>query len=107
MYKLRISPEARNDLIEVKAYIAQELSNLEAAQSLVSKIMNRIRGLLDFPEMGSSLSSVIDIETGYRFLVCESYLIFYRFENGVVYVLRILYSRRDYVRVLFSDLPEE
>ncbi|WP_218571235.1 hypothetical protein [Paenibacillus oralis] len=31
MNKLKISPEARNDLVEVKNYISQELYNPEAA----------------------------------------------------------------------------
>ncbi|MBS5909823.1 MULTISPECIES: type II toxin-antitoxin system RelE/ParE family toxin [Paenibacillus] len=38
---------------------------------------------------------------------CDNYLIFYRYEDGVVYVVRILYGRRNFIRVLFSNLLEE
>jgi addiction module toxin, RelE/StbE family len=107
MNKLKISPEARNDLVEIKNYISQELNSPQAAENLISKIMKKIRGLLDYPKIGASLSSVIDIQTDYRFLVCADYLIFYRHEDEVVYVVRILYGRRDYMRVLFSDLREK
>jgi len=41
MYKLKISPKAMNDLVEIKSYIFQELCNLQAAINLVSKIMKK------------------------------------------------------------------
>ncbi len=46
MYKLKISPEARDDLSEIKGYISQELCNPLAAVNLVSKILKK--QLLDF-----------------------------------------------------------
>jgi addiction module RelE/StbE family toxin len=107
MYKLKISPEAKNDLAEIKGYISQELCNPQAAVNLVSKITKKIRGLSEHPEIGAPLSSVVDIQTDYRFLVCANYLIFYRYEDGIVFVSRILYGRRDYTRILFGDLPED
>lgn len=56
--------------------------------------------------MGASLSTVIDIHTDYRVLVCDNYLIFYRYEDEIVYVIRVLYGGRDYMRVLFNELPK-
>lgn len=106
MYKLKISPEAKNDLVEIKSYISQELCNPQVATNMVSKITEKIRGLLEHPGIGSPLSSVVDIHTDYRFLICANYLIFYRYEDETVFVLRILYSRRDYIHILFGDLPE-
>jgi len=107
MNKLKISPEAKNDLMEIKNYISDELHNPQAAVNLIVKITEKIRGLLKYPGIGSSLSAVIDIQTEYRFLVWDNYLIFYRYEDEAVYVIRILYGRRDYLRVLFNDLSGE
>ena len=107
MYKLKISPEAKNDLAEIKGYISEELCNPQAAVNLVSKITKKIRGLSEHPEIGALIYSVVDIQTDYRFLVCDNYLIFYRCEDGIVFVSRILYGRRDYTRILFGDLPED
>ncbi len=104
MYKLKISPEAKDDLAESKVYIAQELCNPQAAVDLVSKIMKKIRVLTEHPGIGARLSSVVDVQTDYRFLVCANYLIFYRCEDGMIFVSRILYGRRDYTRILFGDL---
>ena len=105
MYKLKISPEAKDDLAEIKGYISQELCNPQAAVNLVAKITKKIRRLTEHPEIGTPLSSIIDIQTDYRFLVCDNYLIFYRCEDGIVLVSRILYNRRNYTRILFGDLP--
>ncbi|HHY05444.1 MAG TPA: type II toxin-antitoxin system RelE/ParE family toxin [Clostridia bacterium] len=106
MYELKISPEAKNDLAEIKRYISQELYNSQAAVKLCSKIMKKIRRLSEYPEIGTPLSSIIDIQTDYRFLVCGNYLIFYRFEEKNVFISRILYGRRDYMRILFGYLSE-
>lgn len=107
MYKLRISPEAKNDLAEIKDYISQELCNPQAAVNLASKITKKMRGLSEHPGIGASLSSIMDIQTDYRFFVCTNYLIFYRYEGEIVFVSRILYGRRDYMRILFGNLPED
>lgn len=107
MYKLRISPEAKNDLAEIKGYISEELCNPQAAINLAFKITKKIRGLSEHPGIGASLSSIMDIQTDYRFLVCANYLIFYRYEDEIVFVSRILYGRRDYMRILFGNLPED
>ncbi|MDW7657096.1 MAG: type II toxin-antitoxin system RelE/ParE family toxin [Bacillota bacterium] len=106
MYQLMISPEARNDLAEIISYISQELCNPQAAINLVSSITKKIRRLSDHPGMGTPLSSAVDIQTDYRFLVCGHYLIFYRYESEIIYVSRVLYGRRDYTRILFGDFPE-
>lgn len=102
MYKLNISPKAKDDLVEIKEYISQELCNPQAASNIISKLMRKIRILSDYPKVGTQLGSVIDIQSEYRFIVCDNYLIFYRYEDQAVFVSRILYSRRDYMRVLFE-----
>ncbi|MDD4146022.1 MAG: type II toxin-antitoxin system RelE/ParE family toxin [Clostridia bacterium] len=105
MYKLKISPEAKDDLAEIKSYISKELCNPQVAIKLISKITRKIRGLKEHPGIGAPLSSVLDMQTDYRFLVCDHYLIFYRCEDEVVFVSRILYGRRNYTHILFGDLP--
>lgn len=107
MADLKISPKAQKDMLEIKAYISEELGNPTAATNVLVKITKRIRDLIEFPLIGASLSSVIKIETGYRYLVCRQYTAFYRYENGTVYVDRVLSGRRDFMRTLFGDVAEE
>ena len=45
-----------------------------------------------------------DIESDYRFLTSENYMVFYRVNGQDVYIDRVLYGRRDYLRILFPDL---
>lgn len=101
MAKLLISPEAKQDLLEIKEYISNELDSPIAARNVTDKIIKQISSLSDFPKIGTMLSSIINMETGYRFLVCGSYTAFYRYIDNTVFVDRILYGKRDFMRILF------
>lgn len=109
MSKLQVSPAAQRDLQEIKSYIASDLDNPTAALSIVKKITKRIRGLLDHPLMGAPLSSVCSADSGERFLVSGKYLIFYRvsYHGAEIYIDRVLYGGRDYLRILFERTLEE
>ncbi|MDI3537544.1 MAG: toxin ParE1/3/4 [Eubacteriaceae bacterium] len=107
MARLLISPEARDDLLSINEYIAEDIGNPQAALELIQKITAKMRILIDHPQLGPSLSARIGVQTKYRYLTCQNYLIFYWCENEFVYVSRILYGRRDYMKILFKDLPEE
>lgn len=105
--KICYSPEAQHDLEKIWDYIFFELSNPDAAENTVNKIMNKVDKLEDFSETGTPLSSVIDIVSDYRFLMSGHYMIFYHTSGQVVYVDRILYERRDYLRILFKDFEKD
>ncbi|MCI8506872.1 MAG: type II toxin-antitoxin system RelE/ParE family toxin [Lachnospiraceae bacterium] len=103
MAEIRFSPEAITDLQQTKAYITEELCNEQAAIGTVAKITKRIRMLASFPESGATLSSIVDFETDYRFWVCGSYIAFYRIENQTVNIVRVLYGRRNFMKILFGE----
>lgn len=107
MTEIQFSPQAISDLQEVKAYITEELYNEQAAINTIAMIMKRIRMLVDFPESGASLSSIIGFETDYRFLVCGNYTTFYRVEDTTVYIVRVLYGRRNFMQILFGVPQDE
>lgn len=104
MYKISFSPEAVDDLKEIKRYIKDELCNEQAAKNTVAKILKKIKILSDFPESGSSLSAIIGFDADYRYLICDNYIAFYRIENKNVLIVRILYGRRNYMQILFGDI---
>ena len=72
--KIHYSPKALRDLDEIWDYIVFDLSNSDAARRIVDSIQDAIDSLEIFPEQGKPLSSVTNIETDYRFLVCGKYL---------------------------------
>lgn len=106
MYNIVFSPEAIKDLEETKTYITEELCNEQAAVKIVSKILKDIRMLSQFPESAPLLSSIVDFDTNYRFLVCGNYIAFYRLGENEVRVVRILYARRNFMQILFGELQE-
>ena len=102
MAKINYSPTAFEDLREIKSYISEELCSEPAAINTIEKIMKRIRQLADFPDLGAPLSSIIDLEVPYRFLVCGNYIAFYKTDADNVYIIRVLYGKRNYMQILFG-----
>lgn len=103
MNNLFLSEKAKNDLLETKTYIEEELQNPASAKETVNNIIKSLRILQDFAQAGALLSSVVNIESDYRFLVSDNYISFYRIYDDKIYVDRILYARRNYMQILFGD----
>ena len=87
-------------------YIANTLKNPMAVLNTVGKIQDSVDKLADFPFIGTPLSSKVGIETDYRFLVCGNYIVFHRTEADSVFIDRVIYGRRDYVKILFDEVLE-
>ena len=54
MNNIHLSEEAQNDLVEIKAYIEEELLNPSAALGTVSKITKSLRILRTYAQAGPS-----------------------------------------------------
>ena len=105
--KIHYAVEARRDLDDIWDYIVTDLCNASAAERVVNDILDVAEQLESFSEMGALLASIANVDSDYRFLVSGNYLIFYRVSGMDVYVDRILYGRRDYLRILFGDTHAE
>ena len=92
---------------EIWDYIVLELQSPSAAENTVNRILDAVDQLADFAEIGASLSSIAEVESDYRVLVTGSYLTFYRTQGNKVYIDRILYGRRDYLRILFEGMTDD
>ena len=106
MANVHLSPAARDDLAEIRRYIAEELQNPIAAERTVRRIFKSLRLLEQFPFSGTPLRAA-GIDTGYRSVISGNYRSFYRCNEKDVYVIRILYGRRDFMRILFGSTSEE
>ncbi|WP_164170311.1 type II toxin-antitoxin system RelE/ParE family toxin [Ruminococcus flavefaciens] len=104
MNKIVYSPKAQNDLDEIWAYISEKLLNPSAAEATVNGILDTIDMLQAQAEIGKPLYFSSDMFSGYRFLVYKNYLAFYRTSADTIYIDRIIYGKRDYMRLLFRDL---
>ena len=105
--KIHYSVGARRDLDDIWDYIVTDLCNASAAERVVNDILDVVEQLENFSEMGALLASIANVDSDYRFIVSGNYLIFYRVSGMDVYVDRILYGRRDYLRILFGDTHAE
>lgn len=102
MATVHFSPEALNDLEQIKNCIQSDLENDIAADNTVKIIIDRVRELEAFPKMGTPLNSFTKTENSYRYLLYNNYTAFYRVEGDSVLVVRVLYGRRDYIKILFE-----
>ena len=107
MKRIEFMPLALQDLTELKAYITEESGSEIPAKKTVEEILKRISMLSAFPEIGRPLSSFLNIDTPYRFLVCKSYHVFYRTDNDVVLIVRVLHNRRNYMQILFGNSQDD
>ena len=101
MAQVIVSPAARRDLIGIRNYIHDELCNPDAATRILGMLKTNVESLREMPERGKPLDAVLSVHTEYRFLVCESYRVFYLYDGRQVEVVRILHDLQDYMRALF------
>ncbi len=102
--KIRVTPAALNDLKEIKAYIENDLSNPIAAKNVIKRIIEDYSRLAICPHLGPSLSSKVPFDTDYRFIVSGNYIVFYKADDEYVSIYRVLYGRRDYLKIIFDDI---
>ncbi len=100
MKKFRIlrTDKAEEQLRDIIFYIADESGDVDIALRYLEKIENAIIRLQDFPESSSIPRYSILKKQGYRILIIEKHLIFYKVneEENSVMVYAIVDSRREY-----------
>ena len=101
MAEVIVSRLARNDLVHIRDYIQNELSNPAAALRIMAQLKQAMESLQTMPERGKPLDAILAVHTQYRFLVCESYRIFFIYDGQKVEIVRVLHTFQDYMRALF------
>jgi toxin ParE1/3/4 len=90
---LVLAPEAEADLDSAWLYVAQESGSTETANRFTDALLERIWVLSQFPQIGRRRDR--DLREGLRSFVFGEYVVLYRFDGEVVFVLRILHGSRD------------
>ena len=98
--KIIFFPQAYDDLVAIKHYIAEE--NEETAKKVINNILEEITKLEDFPNMGLQLSNKIKCDHRYRYLIKFSYGIIYRIEDENVLITNVLHLSRDFSHLKFD-----
>ena len=108
MPKLIYTPKALDDLPKIKTYVSKQFGR-NKAKACVKEITSAIRQLEIFPEEGPCVEDLIEYPTNYHYLVIKPNYVFYRIENDIVRVIRILNEKQDFLQILFgiSSISEE
>jgi addiction module RelE/StbE family toxin len=87
-------PPAERDLEDIFDYIRRD--SPEQAPKFVAKIDRAVSRLSRFPQSGAIPRDPYLKRKGYRIIVVDNYLVFYRSEKGGVFIYRVLHGRRRY-----------
>ena len=98
--KIHYSPKSLSDLDEIFDYIAFELKDIIAADNTVNDIIDSINILKQFAESGSILCLPTGEVTIYRYVISGNFLSFYHLSENEVYIDRVIYGKRDYIKLL-------
>ena len=100
MIKIFYSPKSRKDLDRIFDYIHDDLNNPIAAEKIVKGILNKISELKEYPQLGSVWYLENNINSGFRFLKYDNYIIFYQITKETILIVRILHRLQNYVKQL-------
>jgi len=97
-YTVRLLSTAEQDFNEIIDYIL--LENTSAAISIADKIESNLQFLENNPQLGRIPDDEELLRLGYRYLIVLDYLIFYKIEDTIIIVYRILHGARNYKSLL-------
>ena len=99
-YNIEYSKESKQDLIEIKKYIKDNLQEPYTAQNLISKIKNEIDNLKNDPKIYAIIDEGIIKRLEIRKLIVDNYIVFYRIQESNIQIVRVMYGRRNWINLL-------
>jgi len=101
-YRVDVSEVAENDLQDIVRYVASQLFAPETALNMMERLDDAMASLSVMPQRFPLVKDERLSQMGYRRLGVKNYNVFYSIDekNKVVDVERILYARRDWLRIL-------
>lgn len=101
-YRLHITRKAEQDFIDAADHIEFVLYNPIAADALLEEAESRINELVFMPEKHALADDPVLRAWGIRFITINNYLAFYTIDEiaGIVYVVRFIYSKRNWTAIL-------
>lgn len=97
-YTILRTDKAEEQLRDIIFYIADDSGDVDIALGYLDKIETAINRLQKFPESGSIPRYSILKKQGYRVIIVERHLVFYKFneEEKTVIIYAIVDGRREY-----------
>ncbi len=101
-YEIIMTPDATEDLVNLKNYISDILLAPETALKYIRLIRKEIESLTEFPEKIKLVDDEPWRSRGLRKTSCKNFFIYFRIDESAkrVYVLNIIYAKRDQLKTL-------
>ena len=101
-YKIIITPDAEDDLVELRNYIADVLLARDTARNYIRTIRKEIGTLSEMPATYKPVDDEPWHSRGIRRIMANNFFVYYRIDEDrkQVFVLNVIYARRDQLRML-------
>ncbi len=99
-YKIKYLPLFYNDLDKIIDYIMYKLNNAIASNNFVNELENEINKRAYNPEAYEEYISTRKRQNTYYTIYVKNYTIFYTVKDNTMEVRRILYSRRNFDKLI-------
>lgn len=103
--KLVLLDAATEEMLEITR-LYKELAGSVSARKIYKRIHSALNRLREHPNMGVALEDKELRRQGYRKLICDNYLCFYRLAEDTILVYHIADGRTEY-KMLFRSLPTD
>ena len=101
-YMIHYSASAERDIDKALDYIINSLKNPLSAKLLQQREISLVNNLVHFPYKHPVIDDLLLAPYKIRYVPINNYLLFYTLieETRTIYIVRFLYSRRDWQRIL-------
>lgn len=101
-YKVLRTDKFEEQLREIIFYIADDSGSVDIALNYLEKIEKAILRLHEFPSSGSTPRYSVLKKQGYKVLIVDKHLVFYKVNDAeqIVTIYAIIDSRREYQKLL-------
>ena len=101
-YKIIITPDAEDDLVELRNYIADVLLARDTARNYIRTIRKEIGTLSEMPARYKPVDDEPWHSRGIRRIMVNNFFVYYRIDEDrkQVFILNVIYARRDQLRML-------
>jgi toxin ParE1/3/4 len=103
-YKIVWSKDAGDELIEIVSYY-KDRAGKNIAKNIHIRIRTKVKKLLDGPKMGTIVPLLKDIGiTNYRQIIENPWIIYYRIEEQIIYIVSVIDGRRNLEEILYKKI---
>lgn len=101
-YKVVFSPQSLLDIKEINNYISKNLSNPDSAKKITRRLFDDCDNLKINHSAGIKVSKYTKYPNDFKFVLSGNYSIFYYISQQNINIVRVLYSKCDFISRLFT-----